>query len=143
MIKEIENGYDLVCGYRKNRCDKKLTKRWSSLLANKIGQKIFNIDIHDFNTTLKAYNRKALNNIVIFNGAHCFIPVLAKRKNLLFNEIIISHRPRAFGISKTKFIRYLFNIVKDALVIKISDILLKLNLHVNLREVGFTIEYII
>lgn len=143
FLQEVENGYDLVCGYRKNRCDKKLTKRWSSLLANKIGKKIFNLDIHDFSTTLKAYSRHAADSIVIFNGAHRFIPVLAKRKKLLFTEVIISHRPRTFGVSKFKFTTRFFKIIKDALVLKISDILLKFNLPLNFKEAKFNIRYTI
>ncbi|MFA5090963.1 MAG: glycosyltransferase family 2 protein [Candidatus Omnitrophota bacterium] len=142
LIKEIEKGYDLVCGYRKVRYRDMTGRYILSILGNKIARMVFKMDIHDFSTTFKAYRSHVARNMPMFNGAHRFVPVLARRMGFNVGETIISHRRRIYGVSNYNFTR-LFKIIKDAAMIKINEILLRFGMSFPLKEAGFGIKYII
>lgn len=99
MIKIIRDGYDCVCGYRKNRKDKLLTV-WSSLLFNKLVRKFWGLKIHDFNCGLKAYNKEAKDSLNLYGGMHRFIPLLLVEEGFKITEVEVKHSSRKFGKSK-------------------------------------------
>ncbi len=143
LLKEIDKGYDLVCGYRKVRSDNILFRRMPSVLANKLGRVMFNLGVHDFSTTLRAYKNRSIKGIVIFNGGHRFIPVLAKNNNLLIGEVIVSHRIRNHGFSKYGSPMRFCKVIKDAIILKINDICLKFGVSLYFKEAEYDILQIV
>tara|TARA_Y100000588_G_C14133498_1_gene872765 strand:- start:230 stop:1198 length:969 start_codon:yes stop_codon:yes gene_type:complete len=99
LINKLEEGADMVTGWKKNRKDP-LAKRIPSKIFNFVLRILTNIKIHDFNCGLKAYKRYVIKNIDIYGGLHRFIPVLAKQKGFTISEIVVNHRARKFGFSK-------------------------------------------
>ena len=102
MIKLLEDGYDLVSGWKKKRYDSILFKNLPSKLFNWAARRVSGIKLHDFNCGIKAYKNEVVKSINIYGELHRFIPVLAAQKG--FNKIgeqIVKHQARQYG--KTKF----------------------------------------
>ena len=99
MISKIDDGWDLVSGWKKNRKDP-LSKRIPSKFFNFVTRVITGLKIHDFNCGLKAYKRKVINAIEIYGGLHRYIPALAHHHGFSITEIEVHHRSREFGESK-------------------------------------------
>jgi len=103
----IEDGYDLVSGWKKKRYDNKLTKNLPSKLFNAATRKASKIKLHDFNCGLKAYRKKVVKSIEVYGEMHRYIPVLAKwagyRK---IGEKVVEHRPRKYGVTKFGWERF-------------------------------------
>jgi glycosyltransferase involved in cell wall biosynthesis len=78
LLKKIEEGYDVVSGWRKSRKDSFLTRRLLSIIANKIISLIGGVHLHDYGCTLKAYKRDILKNIRLYGEMHRFIPIYAQ-----------------------------------------------------------------
>lgn len=106
FIAKIDEGYDLVSGWKKNRQDP-LEKRLPSKLFNKMTSKMSGIYLYDFNCGFKAYRRKVIESIDVYGELHRYIPVLAHRKGFRIAEISVHHNKRQFGKSKYGFERYL------------------------------------
>ena len=100
FVEKIQEGWDLVSGWKKNRQDP-LSKRIPSRLFNFVTRLLSGIKIHDFNCGLKAYRRKVINALNIYGGLHRYIPAMAVQKGFSVTEIAVHHRPREFG--KTKY----------------------------------------
>lgn len=104
----IEDGYDLVSGWKQKRFDNKLTKNLPSKLFNATARKVTGIQLHDMNCGLKAYRLEVVKNIEVFSEMHRYIPYLAK--NAGFNRIgekVVQHRKREFGVSKFGINRFI------------------------------------
>ena len=99
LIKEIDNGSDMVSGWKKNRKDP-LSKTFPSKIFNFVLRLLTGIKIHDFNCGLKAYNQKVVKSLNIYGGLHRFIPVLVKNSGFIISEVQINHRKRKYGVSK-------------------------------------------
>ena len=99
LIKEIDNGSDMVSGWKKNRKDP-LSKTLPSKIFNFVLRLLTGIKIHDFNCGLKAYNQKVVKSLNIYGGLHRFIPVLVKNSGFIISEVQINHRKRKYGVSK-------------------------------------------
>src|SRR5688572_32304902 len=98
----IENGFDIVSGWKKKRYDSKLSKNLPSKLFNAATRKVSGIYLHDFNCGLKAYKKKVVKCIEVYGEMHRYIPLLAKWAGFKkFGEKVVEHRPRKYG--KTKF----------------------------------------
>lgn len=102
LLKMQKEGYDVVCGWRKNRRDKSRMKVISKLF-NYIVRKVFNVDIHDYNCGLKLYTRDAAKSLHLYGGLHRFIPILVYEQGFSVTEIPVRHEPRKFGKSKYGF----------------------------------------
>ncbi|MDP8233391.1 MAG: glycosyltransferase family 2 protein [Candidatus Saelkia tenebricola] len=96
----INQGYDLVSGWRKKRVDS-LKKRISSKIANRVRNSIIRDNINDTGCMLKAYRKDAIKGLEIYSGMHRFLPVLLKMRGAKVVEIEVNHRARRFG--KTKY----------------------------------------
>ena len=97
----IEDGYDIVSGWKKQRFDNKLTKNLPSKLYNATARWITGIKLHDMNCGLKAYRNEVVKNIEVYGEMHRYIPYLAK--NAGFNRITekpVHHQKRKYGVSK-------------------------------------------
>jgi len=99
LINKLEEGYDLVSGWKKNRKDP-MSKRLPSKLFNFITRLFTRVKIHDFNCGLKIYRKSVIKTLEIYGGRHRYIPALAGQKKFTVTEIIVNHRPREFGITK-------------------------------------------
>lgn len=98
----IEDGYDLVSGWKKKRYDNALTKNIPSKFFNAITSKVSKIKLHDFNCGLKAYRKKVVKSIEVYGEMHRYIPVIARWAGFRkIGEKVVEHRARKFG--KTKF----------------------------------------
>ena len=99
LIKMLDEGYDLVSGWKKNRHDP-ISKTLPSKLGNWTTRLLTGIKIHDLNCGLKAYKRVVVENLHIYGELYKYIPVLAEKQNFKVGEIIVIHRPRKYGKSK-------------------------------------------
>jgi glycosyltransferase involved in cell wall biosynthesis len=99
LIAKIQEGWDVVSGWKKDRKDP-ASKRIPSKLFNLVTRVLTGIKIHDFNCGLKAYRRKVVNSIDIYGGLHRYIPAIAGQKGFSITEITVNHRRREFGETK-------------------------------------------
>jgi len=104
----IEDGYDMVSGWKKKRYDNTFTKNLPSKLFNSVARISSGIQLHDFNCGLKSYNRKVIKSIEVFGEMHRYIPILAKWSGFRkIGEKVVEHRPRKYGISKFGWQRFI------------------------------------
>ncbi len=100
LINKLNEGYDLVSGWKKKRMDP-FIKRKSSKFFNFITRLMSGIKIHDFNCGLKAYKREVVESIKVYGELHRYMPVLADWQGYKISEVEVMHHPRRYG--KTKF----------------------------------------
>ena len=106
FIRKIDEGWDLVSGWKYNRLDP-LEKRLPSKLFNKVTSSLSGVKLHDFNCGFKAYRKEVVKSIDLYGEMHRYIPVLANRKGFRITEIKVHHRKREHGKSKYGMERYL------------------------------------
>ncbi|MBA2431907.1 MAG: glycosyltransferase family 2 protein [Chthoniobacterales bacterium] len=99
LLREVEKGADLVCGYRAVRKDTTV-KRLTSRIANAVRSRFTKDGVRDTGCTLKAMRRECVEALVPFKGMHRFIPALIKGAGYKLVEVPVNHRPRKFGESK-------------------------------------------
>ena len=100
LLDKLDNGFDVVCGWRKKRKDSLFKKKMPSNISNWLASKLYGIKIHDFGCTLRAYKKEVLENILIYGELHRYIPAIIGSKGYKIGEIIVKHNPRKFGESK-------------------------------------------
>src|SRR5258706_1302834 len=103
----IENGYDLVSGWKKRRYDNTFTKNIPSKFFNAVTRKVTGIKLHDFNCGLKAYKKKVVKSVEVYGEMHRYIPVLAKWSGFKkIGEKVVEHRKRKYGTTKFGWERF-------------------------------------
>jgi len=117
LLQKIEEGFDVVSGWRKSRKDSFLTRRFPSIAANKIISLIGGVRLHDYGCTLKAYRRDVLKNIRLYGEMHRFIPIYAQWMGAQVSEIPVRHHARKFGSSKYGMSRVV-KVILDLMVVK-------------------------
>lgn len=100
LVKRINEGFDLVSGWKKKRRDP-ITKTIPSRFFNFVTSLMTGIRIHDFNCGLKAYRKDVVKTVKVYGELHRYVPVLAHWEGFKVGEMIVNHRPRKYG--KTKF----------------------------------------
>ncbi|PLX32406.1 MAG: glycosyltransferase, partial [Ignavibacteria bacterium] len=100
LIAKIEEGWDMVSGWKKKRYDP-ISKTIPSRFFNFVTGRMSGINIHDFNCGLKAYRHEVVKSVNVYGEMHRYIPVLAKMAGFSVTELVVQHHPRKFG--KTKF----------------------------------------
>ena len=100
LLKKLNEGYDVVCGWRKNRKDKFLSRRLPSKIANIIISKISQVHLKDFGCTLKAFKKDILIGIRLYGEMHRFIPIYISWNGGKIAEEVVNHRYRKHGKSK-------------------------------------------
>ncbi|MFQ6000047.1 MAG: glycosyltransferase family 2 protein [Anaerolineae bacterium] len=100
LLVKLEEGYDVVSGWRVERRDPFLTRRFPSMVANWLISKITGVRLHDYGCSLKAYRREVVKNIRLYGELHRFIPALASWMGVQVTEVPVNHRPRKFGQTK-------------------------------------------
>ena len=104
----LEDGYDIVSGWKKKRYDSKLSKNLPSKLFNAATRKASGIYLHDFNCGLKAYKHKVVKSIEVYGEMHRYIPLIAKWSGFKkFGEKVVEHRARKYGVTKFGWNRFI------------------------------------
>jgi glycosyltransferase involved in cell wall biosynthesis len=117
LLAKIEEGYDVVSGWRFERKDPYLSRRLPSKIANGIISKVTGVKLHDYGCSLKAYRREVVKNIHLYGEMHRFIPALASWMGIQVAEISVNHSARKYGRSKYGLGRTL-KVVLDLMTVK-------------------------
>ena len=99
LFKKIQDGYDLVSGWKITRKDP-LSKKIPSKFFNWVTRLMTGVKIHDFNCGLKLYRKRVVDTLEIYGGRHRYIPALASQKRFIIGEIPVNHRERKYGTTK-------------------------------------------
>ncbi len=100
LLEKMEEGYDLVSGWRYDRKDKFWTRRFPSKVANWLISRITGVNLHDYGCSLKAFHRDVIKNISLYGEMHRFIPAVAALMGVKETELKVNHRYRTRGTSK-------------------------------------------
>jgi glycosyltransferase involved in cell wall biosynthesis len=114
LIAKLDEGYDVVSGWRKERKDKFLTRRLPSAAANQIISWLSGVPLHDYGCTLKAYKRDVLTDVKLYGEMHRFIPIYASLSGARVAELPVEHHPRTAGISKyglSRTVKVIFDLI--------------------------------
>ena len=117
MIAKLNEGYDVVSGWRKKRHDKLLTRLIPSMIANRIISAITGVKLHDYGCTLKVYHREVLQQMNLYGEMHRFIPAMASWSGARICEMPVNHRPRTSGSAKYGMARTL-KVILDLITVK-------------------------
>jgi glycosyltransferase involved in cell wall biosynthesis len=117
LLAKLDEGYDVVSGWRKDRKDKFVSRRLPSIIANALISRMTDVSLHDYGCTLKAYRREVLSGVNLYGELHRFVPALASQFGAKVAEIPVNHRPRVAGTSKYGIDRTL-RVVLDLLTVK-------------------------
>jgi glycosyltransferase involved in cell wall biosynthesis len=117
LLSQIDAGYDVVSGWRKNRKDKEFGRKLPSRIANRMISAISGVRLHDYGCSLKAYRRDVLSDVKLYGEMHRFIPIYASWQGARVTEMVVNHRARHAGRSKYGLSRT-FKVVLDLMVVK-------------------------
>jgi glycosyltransferase involved in cell wall biosynthesis len=117
LLAKMDEGYDVVSGWRKQRKDKLLMRRLPSSIANWLISKVTATKLHDYGCTLKAYHADIVRELRLYGELHRFIPALATLSGAVVAEIPVNHRPRTRGTSKYGISRTI-RVLLDLLTVK-------------------------
>lgn len=117
MVSKINEGYDVVSGWRYNRQDNFLTRTLPSRIANGLISNVTGVHLHDYGCTLKAYRREVITGFRLYGEMHRFIPVYANSVGAKITEVKVNHHARKYG--KTKYgLERTFKVVLDLFTVK-------------------------
>ena len=117
LVQKIEEGFDLVSGWRRNRRDRFFSRRVPSAVANWLISRITHVRLHDYGCTLKAFRREVIKNIKLYGELHRFIPAIASHMGVAIAEVQVNHRRRKHGKSKYNIFRFT-RVILDTLTVK-------------------------
>jgi glycosyltransferase involved in cell wall biosynthesis len=117
LLNKLDEGFDVVSGWRKHRKDKMITRKIPSMMANKLISWIGGVPLHDYGCSLKAYRRESLKDVKLYGEMHRFIPIYASWAGARVSEIPVEHHARTMGKSKYGLSRTL-KVVFDLMTIK-------------------------
>ena len=100
MVEKLEEGYDIVCGWRKRRKDHWLSRRLPSVLANALISRATGVRLHDSGCSLKVFRAEVVKSLRLYGEMHRFLPALASEQGVRIVEVVVNHRPRRHGRSK-------------------------------------------
>lgn len=116
LVAKLEEGYDVVSGWRKNRQDAFINRKLPSMIANKIISKMTGVHLHDYGCSLKAYRSEIAKELNLYGEMHRFIPALASIEGANIVEMPVNHHARQFGTSKYNILRT-FKVILDLLTV--------------------------
>jgi len=114
MLAKLDQGYDIVCGWRKDRKDPWLTRRVPSMMANWLISVTTGVSLHDYGCSLKVFRAEVIKPLRLYGEMHRFIPAIASEQGVRIAELVVNHRPRRFGKSKyglSRTVRVVFDLV--------------------------------
>lgn len=112
MVEKLQEGNDIVAGWRKNRKDNMLIRKIPSKIANRIMRLFTGVQLHDTGCSLKVYRSEIIRKIRLYGEMHRFIPALARIEGAKISEMVVSHHARQFGQSKYNITRT-FRVIMD------------------------------
>ncbi|MFZ2031874.1 MAG: glycosyltransferase [Vitreimonas sp.] len=125
LLEKLDEGYDVVSGWRSDRKDAAIRRNFVSRVANGIISKISGVKLHDYGCTLKAYRRDVMRGVRLYGEMHRFIPIYASWRGARVVELPVGHAARRFGKSKYGLNR-IFKVLLDLMVLKfLEDYLVK------------------
>ena len=117
LVEKLGEGYDIVCGWRRDRKDKFLTRRVPSMIANRLISSATGVELHDYGCSLKAFRAEVVKPLRLYGEMHRFIPAIASELGVKVAEMVVNHRPRTAGISKYGLGRTV-RVILDLLTVK-------------------------
>jgi glycosyltransferase involved in cell wall biosynthesis len=117
LLEKLDEGYDVVSGWRSERKDTYLRRRLPSKVANALISKVTGVRLHDYGCTLKAYRREVLRPMRLYGEMHRFLPAIASEQGVSIAERVVNHRPRKHGRSKYGISRTI-RVILDLLTVK-------------------------
>jgi len=128
MLEKLDEGYDVVAGWRKNRQDTLVMRKIPSKIANKIICSVTGVQLHDTGCSLKVFRRSIIKKIKLYGELHRFIPALAKIEGARITEMAVAHHARQFGVSKYNITRT-FRVIMDLTTLNLFIKHLKMPIH--------------
>ncbi|WP_226781731.1 glycosyltransferase family 2 protein [Oceaniglobus trochenteri] len=116
LLDKLDEGFDVVSGWRKSRKDAAIRRNMVSRVANRLISKVTGVHLHDYGCTLKAYRREVLTGARLYGEMHRFIPIYAAQIGAKVTEIPVTHHARQFGASKYGLER-IFKVILDLMVV--------------------------
>ncbi len=120
MLEKINEGYDVVSGWRKDRQDNALQRNLPSIMANRLISRVSGVALHDFGCSLKAYRAEVIEGVRLYGEMHRFLPIYAKWHGARITEIPVNHHARTTGSSKYGLERVV-KVIFDLLTVKFMD----------------------
>ena len=117
LVDRLDAGFDIVCGWRKDRKDPYLSRRLPSQIANWIISVTTGVRLHDYGCTLKAFRSDVVKNLRLYGEMHRFIPAVASSMGVAIDEVVVGHAPRRVGTSKYGISRTL-RVILDLMTVK-------------------------
>lgn len=118
MADKIENEhFDIVCGWRKDRKDKMVTRRIPSIIANKLISWATGVELHDYGCSLKVFRAEVVKPLRLYGEMHRFLPAIASQFGVRIDEVVVNHRARTAGASKYGLSRTI-RVILDLLTVK-------------------------
>jgi glycosyltransferase involved in cell wall biosynthesis len=117
LVSRLDDGFDVVCGWRKDRKDAWLSRTLPSKIANRLIAWITGIPIHDNGCSLKAYRATVIRSLRLYSEMHRFLPAMSSMTGARIDEVVVRHHPRLRGVSKYGISRT-FKVLSDIAVIK-------------------------
>ena len=117
LVNRLEAGFDIVCGWRKERKDAFLARTLPSQIANWLISVTTGVHLHDYGCTLKAFRSEVVKNLQLYGEMHRFIPAVASAFGVSIDEMVVDHRPRRFGQSKYGISRTV-RVILDLITVK-------------------------
>jgi glycosyltransferase involved in cell wall biosynthesis len=117
LLARIDEGYDVVSGWRKDRKDTFINRRLPSILANSFISRMTGVHLHDYGCTLKAYRRDVLEDVNLYGEMHRFVPALASQFGARVTEMPVRHHERLHGVSKYGISRTM-KVILDLMTVK-------------------------
>ena len=116
LLEQLEQGYDLVSGWRHQRQDPAMSRKLPSRVANRLIARVTGVRLHDYGCSLKAYRRELVGDMNLYGELHRFLPALAFIEGARISEVKVNHHPRRFGASKYGIDRT-FRVLMDLLTV--------------------------
>ena len=117
LLAKLDEGYDVVSGWRKDRQDHAIKRNLPSRMANWLISRVSGVHLHDYGCSLKAYRREVLDGVKLYGEMHRFVPIYAAWNGARVGEMAVTHHPRIHGVSKYGLERVV-KVVLDLVVVK-------------------------
>ncbi|WP_422931006.1 glycosyltransferase [Singulisphaera sp. PoT] len=128
LLERLDQGFDVVSGWRRDRKDRLVTRKVPSWIANRLVARLSGVPLHDFGCTMKAYRRRVLEGVRLYGEMHRFIPVFATWQGARVTELVVNHRARKAGRTKYGLGRT-FNVVLDLILIRFFQLYAQRPIH--------------
>lgn len=117
MVDVLDRGHDIVCGWRKDRKDRLISRRVPSIVANQLISRATGVRLHDYGCSLKVFRAEIVKEMKLYGEMHRFLPAIASEQGVSIAEVVVNHRPRLHGKSKYGISRTV-RVILDLLTVK-------------------------